>query len=267
VAAFLTGATAADIVDKTLTITNDAPSSFAIGTTTVTFVVTDDSGNQAQASAKLTVVATPPSNIPAAPLPAPADRTPPDDVKDLKAKAGHGSVALSWTKPAAQDFDHVVVTRTLSDGSGPAGLYSGSGTTFVDGSVQDGVTYRYTVVSYDRAGNHSAGAVVTALPQAPLLLAPRDGARVRKPLRLLLAWAAQPGADYYNLQVFFGREKVLSVWPKPHRFLVQRTWKFAGKRHRLLPGVYRWYVWPGHGPRKNADYGPLMGSSSFEVVR
>jgi hypothetical protein len=73
--------------------------------------------------------------------------------------------------------------------------------------------------------------------------------------------------------LFFGTEsnqavaKVLSVWPTGNSFVLKTTWKYAGVRHRLKPGVYRWYVWPGFGARKDANYGPLMGSSSFVVAR
>jgi hypothetical protein len=60
--------------------------------------------------------------------------------------------------------------------------------------------------------------------------------------------------------------KVLSVWPKKNVFLLKKTWKFAGVRYRRQPGIYRWYVWPGHGNRRHVDYGPLMGNSTFMVI-
>jgi HYR domain len=265
-AAFLAGATATDIVDGALTVTSNAPGFFAIGTTTVTFAVTDGSGNSTDRAATLTVLPKPPEGTTPAPLPALPDRTPPDDVKDLKARAAPGSVSLSWTRPTAPDFDRVTVTRTRVDGEGAVTVYSGRGTSYTDNSVQNGVEYRYSVVSFDTHGNRSAGAVVSALPKAPLLLAPRDGARVKKPLRLLLLWAAMKDANYYNAQLFLGNKKVLSVWPKRNRFLLKKKWRFAKKSYRLRPGVYRWYVWPAYGARKDRNYGPLMGSSTFEVV-
>jgi hypothetical protein len=31
--------------------------------------------------------------------------------------------------------------------------------------------------------------------------------------------------------------------------------------------VYRWYVWPGFGPRSANRYGKLLGTRTFVVVR
>jgi hypothetical protein len=31
--------------------------------------------------------------------------------------------------------------------------------------------------------------------------------------------------------------------------------------------VYRWYVWPGFGPRSANRYGKLLGTRKFVVVR
>ena len=61
--------TATDICDANVEITNDAPSVFPLGITTVKFTATDDSGNLASASMKVTVVDTTPPL-----LVAPADK-------------------------------------------------------------------------------------------------------------------------------------------------------------------------------------------------
>ena len=49
-----------DVCDNVLTLSNDAPACFPLGTTTVTFTATDDSGNSAECSADVTVVDTTP---------------------------------------------------------------------------------------------------------------------------------------------------------------------------------------------------------------
>jgi hypothetical protein len=285
VIAFLNGGTATDIVDQSLSIGNDAPSFLPVGTTVVTFATADDSGNRAEGTALLTVFPMPEPGTTPTPLPQPPPRTPPDDVKDLTAKAGSRQVTLSWTRPAAADFDHVTITRSLSDGSGSTVVYTGNATSYVDKGLQNGIEYRYTVVSFDKGGNRSAGAVVVALPKQPLLLTPRDGARVKraKTKTLRLSWARMQSADYYNVQLYFAPQgvkalsstgpvqtqaevKVLSAWPKKTFFVLKKTWKFSGVRYKLKPGLYRWYIWPGYGSRKEVDYGPLMGSSTFVVV-
>jgi hypothetical protein len=283
VSPFLNGGAASDIVDKTLAIGNDAPELLPVGTTTVTFSATDDSGNTAHGTSTITVFPMPPAGTTPPPLPQPADRTPPDEVKNLKAAAGSRKVTLTWTKPAATDFDHVTVTRARADGGETILRYTGKAVTFADSPLQNGVEYRYTVVAYDTGGNRSAGAVVTAVPKQPLLLTPRDGARVKVTKKgLKIAWARMQSADYYNLQLYrvpdlLNRSlrpasaaadvKILSVWPKKTSFVLKQTWRFSGARHQLRPGVYRWYVWPGFGARAEVDYGPLMGSSAFAVIR
>ncbi len=60
---FLGGATASDVADPSPTITNDAPTTFPIGSTDVTFTATDFSGNAAFCTASVTVVDTTPPSI------------------------------------------------------------------------------------------------------------------------------------------------------------------------------------------------------------
>ena len=57
VSAFLNGATATDNIDGTLTVTNNAPATLPLGTTTVTFSATDSSGNTGTATASVTLTA------------------------------------------------------------------------------------------------------------------------------------------------------------------------------------------------------------------
>jgi hypothetical protein len=44
-----------------------------------------------------------------------------------------------------------------------------------------------------------------------------------------------------------------------------QKWTYNKISYQLSPGVYRWYVWPGLGPRANAKYGPVLGISSFVI--
>jgi hypothetical protein len=264
VVAFLQGASASDLVDSQPTVTNDAPSLFPVGTTAVTFTARDASGNTARATATLTVRPKPPPGTPQPPPPQ-VDRTPPEDVARLKAKVGNRLVRLSWENPKADDFDHVEITRSGADPGAPATLvYRGSGTSYADRSVSNGVEYRYLVVSVDHAGNASDGVVAAVTPARPLLVSPPDGARMTRPPKL--TWVATASARYYNVQLFLGATKVLSVWPSTASFLLKKKWTYGGKQYRLTPATYRWYVWPGFGNRKDARYGPLIGTSSFQII-
>jgi hypothetical protein len=84
----------------------------------------------------------------------------------------------------------------------------------------------------------------------------------------MLTWTTVPGATYYNVQLFRADPtKLLSIWPKHAGLQLRRTWRFDGRRYRLKPGKYRWYVWPGFGRRSAGRYGHMIGSGTFVVVR
>jgi hypothetical protein len=80
----------------------------------------------------------------------------------------------------------------------------------------------------------------------------------------LLAWAKVAKASFYNVQLYYGSQKILSTWPNAAKLKLSRSWRFEGRRFRLRKGSYRWYVWPGFGPRSKARYGQLLGQSGFK---
>ena len=87
---------------------------------------------------------------------------------------------------------------------------------------------------------------------------PAPGAKLSKPP--LLRWKAIKGARYYNVQLFRrGKHKLLSSWPTKAHLQLRSSWTYRGHRHRLVAGRYRWYVWPGYGPRSRRHYGKLLG--------
>jgi hypothetical protein len=69
------------------------------------------------------------------------------------------------------------------------------------------------------------------------------------------------------VQLFRGSTKLLSEWPTRAKLRLRRSWTYRDRRHRLTPGHYRWYVWPGLGSRADHRYGALIGHSSFSIVR
>jgi hypothetical protein len=108
-----------------------------------------------------------------------------------------------------------------------------------------------------RAGEFKPGSAANPL------VAPADGARVTAPPTL--HWRPAPGATYYNVQLFRGGRKVLSLWPGSTRVTLKRQWVFGGQSVTLSPGAYRWYVWPGYGAHRAQKYGSLLGSSTFKL--
>jgi hypothetical protein len=195
--------------------------------------------------------------------PATIDRTPPGNVKRLKRNVGYRSLKLSWSRPSDSDFDHVEVFVSTSAKSLPrTPVYKGRASGYTNKRFRNGLYYRYAVVSYDHAGNASRG-TAAVVPPSILLRSPGDGRRVHAPP--LLVWARVSKATFYNVQLYFGAQKVLSAWPNSAKLKLPRSWRYEGRRFRLRNGSYRWYVWPGFGPRSKARYGQLLGQSSFKV--
>ena len=242
---------------------------------------TDRAGNTGGNATYLWTVATPPAPPPAPPpppsppaLPPPTpDIVPPHEVASVRVKAGNATVTLTWALPRDPDFDRVSVSRTQSGKAVRAvTIYQGTKRTLTDRRLKNGVRYRYRITTHDRAGNRSAGVLVAATPQAPLV-APRDGVSLTSPP--LLRWQAVPGATYYNVQLWLMRTggqqkaarpvKVLSAWPTVPRLKLTPRWAFDGEMYRLVPGTYRWFVFPGFGKRSQARYGALLGQSGFTV--
>jgi hypothetical protein len=282
VASFLAAATATDAVTAAPSVTNDAPDVLPVGTTTVRFTAADASGNSVSLTSTITVTplppaanspGTPPTLPPAPSLPTPpagagaADRIPPGDVTAVRARrVVSGAVSITWRPPTDADFAFVRIYRasTSDAAAAPVVVYEGTANSFDDRRLRNGVVYRYVIASVDAAGNRSRGVAFDIRPQALRLWAPLDGARVA--VRPLFVWAPVRGASYYNVQVFKGTRKVFSAWPTTNRLRMPASWRFGGRRERLTPGTYRWYVWPGFGARARTRYGAALGSSTFTVV-
>ena len=175
-------------------------------------------------------------------------------------KRGNRSVLISWR--ASSDTQKVEILRAPGrGGAGESVIRPGSLTLYRDTGLVVGRKYEYRVAGMDEAGNRAEqkADVVATGP----LLSPVSGERVTAPPYLI--WTAVKKASYYNVQLVRG-QKVLSAWPARPGFRLRRTWSYNGRRYRLRPGVYRWYVWPGYGKIAAAKYGRLLGSSTFVVT-
>jgi hypothetical protein len=197
-----------------------------------------------------TTVAAFPLNYDATPPPAP----------DARAVPGDRLIRVEWAPLVSTEEVEVV---RLGPGAA-ALLYRGAGEDFVERGLRNGVLHRYRVTAIDRAGNTSSKDV-TATPTSSPLLAPAQRERLRRPP--LLVWKAVNRASYYNVQLFRRGRKVLSRWPRTNRLQLRRTWQFAGRKQRLRPGRYVWYVWPGYGKRAARNYGPALGKRTFFITR
>jgi hypothetical protein len=173
------------------------------------------------------------------------------------AETGDSSVSLRW-----QASVDVTIARSPGLKGAPSSVvYQGNSGSLDDTQVRNGVRYQYTLTAQDQAGNTTVRNVLV-MP-GPRLLAPVANAHVAGPP--LLQWTAVPRTRYYNLQLYYRGAKVLSAWPTQPSLRLKPAWTFAGRHHRLKPGLYRWYVWPGLGRRAAARYGPLIGTGTFVV--
>jgi hypothetical protein len=271
--------TAVDLVDGPVPI-NCTPASgtlFPTGSTTVACTAADSRGNTATATFAVIVTAPTPAPSPPQPTPPPPppptpgpggsapDTLPPHEVGNVQVESMTRAIRLSWALPTDPDFDHIEIRRSSRSDATLIMVYRGSTFSFTDRGLRPGSSYRYVIVTVDRVGNKSAGIAVVATAKALMLLSPRDGATTKTPPRLV--WRPFPAAAYYNVQLFRGSRKIYSAWPTRTQLRLKRTWMFGGKRYALGRGTYRWYVWPGLGPRSATDYGPLLGDSSFKVAK
>jgi hypothetical protein len=173
-------------------------------------------------------------------------------------------VSLSWGLSDIAPIASVVITRTSIQGAvAGSKVYRGHGSRFQDRHVRNGVRYRYTLVASDQAGNATTRSL-QATP-GPRLLTPAQNAVVVAPP--LFSWTPVQRARYYNIQLWRGSKEIFSAWPTQVSLQLNRTWRFKGHRRQLRPGRYRWYVWPGLGPRAADHYGPVIGSRTFVVSR
>jgi hypothetical protein len=211
------------------------------------------------------------------------DSTPPT-IKDVAVTSNDKFVALTWN--ASADATSLSVTRTPgTSGTDASTVFTGPGARYEDRTVENHVKYTYAITATDQAANATTEAV-TVTPAA-LLYSPAQGAVVRTPP--LLAWRPIGGAAYYNVQLFYvGRSagtrwarfdgarpesvqvagrKVLSVWPLKAHYRLKKSWKYAKKSRKLVPGHYTWIVFPGYGKRSVNKYGPLIGHSDFVIAK
>jgi hypothetical protein len=190
----------------------------------------------------------------------------------LRTATNGGVATLRWT--ASKDTATVRITRSPGRGrQKETVVFNRKGTTFTDRGLRSGTRYTYVVSALDVAGNAARARAVVRLqgaagarkPTATAAFSPAVGARVQAPP--LLRWAAVAGAGYYNVQLYRGRTKLLSTWPARPSVQLRRSWSYDGRRVRLAPGTYTWYVWPGLGSRSANRYGKLAVRGTFVVTR
>jgi hypothetical protein len=201
----------------------------------------DNAGNQTAASYALKYDATPPA------------------LGALSVKPAKRTAHLRWN--ASVDASSVVLTRAPGlKGAAESVVFQGIGLAnrYTDSGLRPGRTYVYRLTVADPAANQTTKTIEFVARGA--LLNPAPGERVSK--SPLLIWTAVRRASYYNVVLVRGR-RIFSAWPVRSRLRLPRAWVYNGRRYRLRPGTYSWYVWPGRGPLSAGRYGKLLGGSTF----
>jgi hypothetical protein len=188
------------------------------------------------------------------------DKTPPR-LSDVSIAPGDGRNVLQWRSTSRSDT--VRIERSLRRAKAPAQVFPGRrGQSFTDTSIRNGREYIYVLVARDGAGNVSRHFKLLALPK--VLTLEKLPYLPRVSVSPILRWRAVPGATYYHVQLFRGGKRILAAWPRKPQLALHPTWSWNGRRYRLDPGTYRWYVWAGFGARAAAHY-KRLGTAAFAV--
>jgi hypothetical protein len=183
-------------------------------------------------------------------------------IDHFRAAPGDRRIDVSWKRP--RDATSVELTRRPGRGkTAESVVHSGPGKAFHDRKVVNGRRYTYRLRLADAAGNVSVRSITAKA--GPALVGPGPGAERSRKRPPMLRWTPVRRAGYYNLQLFRGGRKILSVWPERTRYRLKRSWVYAGRHHRLSRGTYEWYVWPGYGARSDRHFGRLIGHRALRL--
>jgi hypothetical protein len=187
------------------------------------------------------------------------DATPPQ-LSAVSVQSTDGANIVHWKSSSPNDV--AAISRVARGSRSERSLFSGTAADFVDKKIQDGVEYRYNVRTFDQAGNASQARTVLALPKVVSLA--KNAYTPRTAAQPILNWPARRGASYYHVQLFRNGKRILAAWPLETELALRQHWRWAGRRYRLAPAQYAWFVWAGFGPRTAARY-KLLGHSTFIV--
>jgi hypothetical protein len=201
-------------------------------------------------------------NISAAlPLAFAYDATPPPLTALAATPKSDTTMSITWS--TSPDARTATVTRDPGGVALPNPAPAGN---LTDGPLAPGTSYTYTVTLRDAAGNATTATTTAATPAASTTRGTdaktRTSSRTRTARLPTLRWRARHGARYYNVQLFRAGHKVLSSWPTTNHYTLHRAWHYRGRAYSLRPGTYRYYVWPGYGPRAAHRYGRLLTKGS-----
>jgi len=101
----------------------------------------------------------------------------------------------------------------------------------------------------------SATSTLSHAPRAAVPRREREGSveGATKPRARRFAWAPAPGASGYHIEFFKGTVRAFSANTTRPELTVPALWKGGRRTRSLLPGEYRWYVWPVISGRRTSQ--------------
>jgi hypothetical protein len=113
-----------------------------------------------------------------------------------------------------------------------------------------------------------AMATGVALTDAPTGSRPHVAPTLSSPARapVTVRWTSGSPGSYFDFVLWRDGRRVLDAWPTTPSATVPASWTYRGRRYKLTPGRYSWFVYPGVGPRSDVRYGALAASGQFVVA-
>jgi hypothetical protein len=222
--------------------------------TTITCKAFDLSGESASHTTTVRIDQTPPTAVVATPA-RPPDASPfytaPLPISWSATDATSGIAACTSLTYAGPDGPVVAATGTCRDRAGN-----------VSAPLPFTFSYNTTAATAAPAVAATTAPTVAVAGQAAATGTSSAKTKAKRPT---LAWRALPNAKYYNLQIFRNGRKILSAWPTVTHYTLKARWRYHGHSYTLGAGRYRWYVWPGYGPRAAHRYGRVLAKGTVSV--
>ena len=130
------------------------------------------------------------------------DLTPPSEVTNFRAVAGHESVTLSWTNPDDSDFSHVEIMYGNK-------TKRSTGTSEIITNLNNYENYTFTIKAVDNKGNKSTGIYITTQPID--LIPPSNVTNLTCQLNgtsVTLTWTDPVDDDFSHIKLTYGNNNV-----------------------------------------------------------
>jgi hypothetical protein len=222
--------------------------------TAITCTVSDGTGGSISRTVTVHLDRTPPAAVTATPA------RPPDVGPFYTAP-----LPISWSATDATSGIAACTALTYAGPSDPAATATGSCRDQA-GNVSAPLPFTFNYgVPPTPAPVIAASTAAPATSPGGLTATPTTAkAKAKRPT---LTWRQRAGVKYYNLQLFRNGRKILSAWPTVAHYTLKPSWRHHGRTYKLAAGRYRWYVWPGYGPRAAHRYGRLLAKGAVTVPK